>query len=484
MHRLCLRWETDPRTFVASERRAIPGRLAVSERTGTRSLVLPRQWGLPRSKNAASQGTRSPPCAKLPPARTPYIPYNNVTVTQEQADQLIAATRTKIRAATENVLALEDTPAMKRIEGEGNAPPAHLSGATAARVTPALAALHDLFAQISTLADLVERAAALRKNLNRLWRYDEHLREIEKLLAGASIPLPETSTPLAQRNLLSAARDQRFITPAQLLGVMMDAFGVARDAVLAVDAAWNRLEPALDAALTKAQAIRAEAESLSLSLPAELAQADAQIATLSARVASDPLGTADGFDRALAPLLTAAKASLDAARRERGTALSALVAAQKRLETLRQANADAGAAYAACRAAFADADAVPPPVPDARLAELAAWLAPLEDALRTGRYKAVAVGLERWNEAATATETTVHVTKDKAQSLLALPAELRGRLAIAKSRARAGGTADETLARLALQAETLLQEPRVPIERARKLVEVCEARARPQTGKI
>ena len=164
--------------------------------------------------------------------------------------------------------------------------------------------------------------------------------------------------------------------------------------------------------------------------------------------------------------------------------MSALVAAQKRLETLRQTNADAATAYAACRAAFDDADAVPPPAPDARLAELAAWLAPLETALRDGRYKAVAVGLERWNEAAGATETAARVTKEKAQLLLALPAELRGRLAIAKSRARAGGTADETLARLALQADTLLKESRVPIERARKLVEVCEARARPQTGKI
>ncbi|MBC8104089.1 MAG: hypothetical protein H7Z41_16065, partial [Cytophagales bacterium] len=131
------------------------------------------------------------------------------TRTQEQADALIAEWQGKIANATENLLALDDTVVLKRIEGRSGFTALMLSGSTAARVTPALAAMRELFDQIGTLSELVEKAVRLRRSLNRLWKYDETLLEIKLLLRGPSIPLPAIHTPLAERSLVSASQNQR-----------------------------------------------------------------------------------------------------------------------------------------------------------------------------------------------------------------------------------------------------------------------------------
>jgi len=74
-----------------------------------------------------------------------------------------------------------------------------------------------------------------------LWS-DHTVKEIQSLLRGPSIQLPTVATPLEQRGLLTKDVQAQGITPESLLTAMTQAFDAAKSAVLAVDAAWNRLD--------------------------------------------------------------------------------------------------------------------------------------------------------------------------------------------------------------------------------------------------
>src|SRR5262249_37719806 len=144
---------------------------------------------------------------------------------------------------------------------------------------------------------------ALRASMPRHWPSQRGLAEVEQLLRGPSIKLPPVRTPLAQRGLLSAAQREDAICPEDMLAAMIKAFEVARDAVLAVDAAWARLNPGLEDAERQASELERRARSLGVEAGPELAGARGQIEALRRRVARNPLGTAEGFERSLTPLL-------------------------------------------------------------------------------------------------------------------------------------------------------------------------------------
>ncbi len=407
------------------------------------------------------------------------------SVTQEQIDKLIADWQRKVAAATENLLALDDTPVMQRITGGEGIAAQPLTGVTAARVLPALAAMRDLFGQLGTIGDVVERASRMRRAANRLWRYDEAMTAIEKLLTGPSIPLPDLKTPLAERNLLSSSASARAVTPERLLTAMTDAFATARDAVLAVDAAWERWEPIQDAFHEKEVTLSEQCESLGLPPPPQLIAARGGIADLGRRVKSDPLGITASVERDLSLSLTAARTAIESERSEREAVATGLLAARQLLTSIAAEEAAVADSCAACAAALemegGDA-AAQPGAGVARLQELEGWLVSLEGSAREKRWQAVAVGLGRWTQGANALRASLASARKTNQALVEMPAELRGRHAVLLARMRALGTSDPTLTRLALQARTLLDEPRVPLERATKLIEVCEERLRRESG--
>jgi hypothetical protein len=64
-------------------------------------------------------------------------------------------------------------------------------------------------------------------------------------LNGSSVVLLGAAVPLALRSLVATAQEQSKVTPAALLQAMERAFGDARDAVFAVDAAWSKLLPSV-----------------------------------------------------------------------------------------------------------------------------------------------------------------------------------------------------------------------------------------------
>ncbi len=402
-------------------------------------------------------------------------------MTQERIDILIADWRRKIATATENLLALDDTLAMKRIEGRDGFSAQPLSGVTAARVVPALASMRDLFGQVGTLSDVIERASRMRRSLNRVWRYHETLAEIEQLLTGASIPLPDLQTPLTERNLLSSPANTRAITPEKLILAMTDAFATARDAVLSVEAAWERWEPIIDALQRKSDTLQEQADALGLSPPSGLGEAKRKIADLQKRIVSDPLGIAENSEREISALLSAVRTALEADRRSREGVASDLLAARRFVRALGEQEEAVSRSRAACEVAL-DAATTRAGVGDARLRQLEEWLLGLEDAAREKRWHAVTVGLERWREDAQAVHIALASAQKNNEALLDLPLELQGRHAVLLARMRSVNATDETLARLSLQAGTLLSEARPPVERVQKLIEVCESRLRRESG--
>jgi hypothetical protein len=181
------------------------------------------------------------------------------TVTLDEIDKELADWKTKLQLASDNMLALTQLITYERLAGEAGWPRVQLTGATEARVVPALAAMRELWSHYSLLTDLVTRATEMRNSMSWLLPSGKRLEEIEKLLRGPSIKLPPSVTPLQQRGLLTAAEVAQSITPQRLLEAMTTCFEIARDAVLAVDAAWNRLVPLLDRYDTEVHPHAAEA---------------------------------------------------------------------------------------------------------------------------------------------------------------------------------------------------------------------------------
>ena len=180
-------------------------------------------------------------------------------MTLEQIDQLLADWQARLDLVSQNMLALQELATYQRLAGDAGFSKALLTGVTAAQVAPALDAMNQVFQYFDLLLPTIHRAVALRKQLPRFLGSEQQLQAIEALLVGQSIQLPIVQVPIAQRNLLSAAETVCTTTPTDLLATMTRTFAVARDTILAVDAAWSRLEPALAQAEAEIQALPQQA---------------------------------------------------------------------------------------------------------------------------------------------------------------------------------------------------------------------------------
>ena len=398
-------------------------------------------------------------------------------MTLEQIDAALVEWQGKLNLASANLLELDDLFTYKRLRGaSGDA----LVGVTRERVAPALAAMDQLWQSLALLTDAISRAQALRKSASRLWATERSGREIEQILTGPSVLMPAPPAPLAQRALLSTADSTLSITPSQLLSTMMGAFDAAKNTILAVDAAWNRLEPLLAAAEREADALQALAEGLGEPAPPDLATGRQKIAGLSARIATDPLGVQTDFAAELSPLLARARAWLDDLARQRRQVGADQIRAHALLQALTTATQDCAAAYEECRQKAAAASGPVPPPDSAQAADLAAWLTTLDAALAQGHWKAARIGLDRWLLTAEADLAAARAGLASNRAALEKRAELRGCLSSLRVKAQAyagrGIALDPTLTAVADQAERLLSSRPTPLEEAASLVSDYEAR--------
>ena len=398
-------------------------------------------------------------------------------MTLEQIDAALTEWQGKLNLASANLLELDDLFTYKRLRGTaGDA----LAGVTKEKVVPALAAMDQLWQSLALLNDTLSRAQALRKSASRLWASERAGREIEQILLGPSVLLPAAPAPLAQRELLSSADSTLSITPQQLLATMMGAFDAAKSTILAVDAAWNRLEPLLAAAEREASSLQTLAQGLGEPAPPDLATGLHKVEGLRARVATDPLGVQTDFAAELSPLLARARAWLDDLARQRDRVGADQGRARALLQELSDVTRQCAAAHAECLEKVAASPAPLAPPDAAQAADLGAWLVTLDAALSSGRWKAARIGLDRWLLAAETDLAAARAALASSLSPLEKRAELRGCLASLRVKAQAyasrGVALDPALAAVADEADRLLSSRPTPLAEAARLVADYEAR--------
>jgi hypothetical protein len=396
-------------------------------------------------------------------------------MTLREIDEALAAWKSRLEAAAQNLMDLQAEPTYRRLTGCSGVSLPAITGITAARVELALGEFTHLFECLDLLTATIDRAAALRHNLPTLFGADEKLHEIADLLSGASIRLPAVDVPLEQRSLLDGARSEVCISPADLLDSMTKAFQAAKDAVMAVDKAWSNLDPMLARTATRIAALRAKVQALDAAQIAELDSAERALGDLRARVKADPLGASADLDTHMQPILDRVESAIAAREQLHRGIEHGLAAAHAQLEALVRLHGEAVDASRQARLKIAGADALPSPIGDDHVAGLRDWLDRLVKKSAEGIADPVAVGLRNWTAAAEAC-----VAKDQA-SLAATRApveernELRGRLDALKAKARAYGVAeDDDLAGLAREAQALLYTRPVVLDRAAAAVAAYE----------
>jgi len=403
-------------------------------------------------------------------------------MTLAEIDDALAFWDARLQIVDENLAALDAEPAAQRIEGSIDALPEPLEGVTKERVGPALAAMRKLFDQRQLLAEMQQRARTLRGSVSPLWPAERTLREIERTLRGPLLRLPAIDIPLARRGLLSGATAKDLITPEELLDAMKVAFEHARDVVLAMGAAWERLEPALDDAAAEVDELDRLAGVLGAEAAAELASARAQLAAMGARVAHDPLGVEQGFADAFTPLLADLRDRLLALAQEQDRIETDLARAEELLRQLRAEQSAFAAASAHYREEIADTDTAATAVTGERVAGLASWLETLDRTIEAGKWRSAGVGLGRWLTVAEADLTALQGAHTVHEAALAARAELLGRLLARREQAHAlllrGRPLDPALDELAGRAEALLRSRPTPLQEAAGLVAAYEARLR------
>ncbi|MBV8314024.1 MAG: hypothetical protein JOZ53_03730 [Planctomycetaceae bacterium] len=389
----------------------------------------------------------------------------------EQIDAMLADLRARSGRIGDDLLELTQAITYQRLVGEGGWPKVALAGATEVRVAPALVTLSDLWELSALLNQVLARATALRNSVSWILPSHKTLDEIEQLLCGPSIELPPDRRGLA-------APTARSLSPGELLEVMARSFRLAREAVLAVDAAWDRLLPALANFEDEAAAIQGLADALKEPAPAELAEARRKILSLREAVEHDPLAAVARGEE-IASLLKAARARLDDLARDRDRAGAMVAEARQLLDSLEEAHRRARQAHADREAKVqADAPAVfPRPLDDGQVAALGPWLEKLDASVREGQWKPALVGLARWTAIVRQYLADEEATREANDAPLRARRDLRGLLDALKAKARSNSRAEDIeLDALAQEAWRLLHSRPTPLAEARRLVAEYQAR--------
>jgi hypothetical protein len=395
---------------------------------------------------------------------------------EEEVDRLLLSWDERLHRIDENLIALEGDPTYQMLSGSVR----QLMGATRTRVGPALDALVELFQRREALTQVVARARELRGELGFFGK-EEKLVEIANLLQGPSIKVAVRELPLTRRNLLDEARSEILLPPEQVLGEMIGAYQMARDAVGAVAEAWARLEPRLADLERRVGELSAEARALGQESACEArvrAMVD-DLARIRVLVSSDPLSVTATVDADVAPRIEALGRELHELGAHKASAAAGLARTDALLAKI-------GETERAARevASLADREFVAiRPAATAPLEETARglpeWREKIRAAASAGHWKAADVGLVRWFAAA---EAVLAAHEDVLKAVAAARerrTELLGRLSARQAQARAlvsrGVEAPPELAELARSADAALRQRPLDLAKAAREVERYEA---------
>jgi hypothetical protein len=394
----------------------------------------------------------------------------------EQIDRLLADWKARLNLASQNMLAVQELDTYQRLAGEAGFLKAQLTGITAERVAAALEAMNQVFQHFGLLLATIDRATELRKQLPRFLSNDQKVQAVEALLTGESIQLPTVQVPLAQRSLLSAAETTCTVSLDELLAMMTHTFAIARDTILAVDAAWSRLEPTLTQAEAEIQTLQQQIRKLEVN-DSTLKAVEQAIAPLRDRVATDPLGVRDEFEQQIQPLIKQTRHSLNQSLQQYHQVQDGLATAHTLLEQLTELNQQVRATYAESWEKVMDHSGLQSPLSADHLDAIQQWLSRLETRFAVGSVSPIQVGLENWMakvKAAIAIEQGAAIAN---RYPLELRRELRGRLEALKAKALARGQAeDPILSDFSAQAKQILYTRPTDLSKAMELITAYEQR--------
>ena len=403
-------------------------------------------------------------------------------MTLDQVDAELAFWKKTLGAAAQNLMDLHSLPAYQRLAGSNGVAQVELEGETAARVYPSLDSMGKLFQSFDALQSTIDRACALRVHVSPLFGSEQKLRELEALLHGRSIELPAAAIPIEQRTLSSSVDNFEKISPSDLMGAMDRSFTAARDVVLAVDAAWEKLGMALDRAATDLAACAGECRQWNANVPV-LGKAETVLENIRKRIESDPLAALTQFEAVVEPALQEARSVLGNLKVQRNQISSDLSAARRVIDQLKEVHEKCFAVWQERQLKVSCSKEPAVPQDEAQIALLSDWLKRLGVRFQEGMLDPISVGLEKWNIVANKCVSDERAALESNQVLLKERNELRGRLDALKAKARARGCAeDRDLTRIATQATQLLFTRPTPIEKASALVIDYEQTLRSQPG--
>ncbi|MFI9271596.1 hypothetical protein ACIGXM_12900 [Kitasatospora sp. NPDC052896] len=380
-------------------------------------------------------------------------------LSREEVDRELARLGAEREAVEAALLALQDHPGRRLLEG------ATLAGGTAERWSLAAQGLTALWTLFDRYSEALASARAVRSRRGR--PSSPELAELSELLRGPAVTVSGGQLPDAVGRPGGPARLVEQVSLAQLMERMNAWYATVLDVVSAADAVWSALPARIDLLLAELRRVRTLAGSVGVQpgahpLADDLAGLEGELTALRAEVLSDPLALWQPTQRAgdegelLSPVATGtvdttrfdhAGRALDGIRVELEQLLRLRDEADERLhqvaDLLQRADATLAEARRArgevlAKIAATEVPAVPGPLSSLRehvrlAAELRQgghWLqlAPLLDALEE----------EAAGELARARQSLGEVTQP-----LAVRAELRGRLDAYKAMAARYGLAED-----------------------------------------
>ena len=303
---------------------------------------------------------------------------------------------------------------------------------------------------------------------------------------SSSVSLGTRQLPVSQRNLLDPALTEVAILPEELLGEMVRAYQLARDAVAVVGAAWARLEPEIGRLEGDVLALQKDATLLGIGAETDqdLANIETELARVRRLVSTDPLAVAGSIDATLSPRLRELAGRIHELKSHKASASRGLADADAMLDELRTADALATEAAERARREIAGFEISA----SARTARqeirqgLLPWREKITRAAEAGHWKAADVGLARWLEVAHGVLAAEREVIRTAQAAEQRRVELQGRLGARKAQASAllarGVAAPPTLDALAIEAEATLRARPVDLEKATRDIERYEGAVR------
>ncbi|PZO38648.1 MAG: hypothetical protein DCF19_15715 [Pseudanabaena frigida] len=393
----------------------------------------------------------------------------------EEIDQSLADWKIKLELISQNLIDMCGLLTYQRLSGAAGFSPVKLTGISKTQVEPALEALNELFQHFDMLTQTIDKAKKLRASMPRFLGSERNAQEILQILNSKSIHLPTISTPLSQRELLSAAETTNTVSPLQLLVAMTKTFQVAKVAILNVDCVWNDLEPQLDRAESEIADLQRQSASLGLSNSKELELAPQAIASFRDRIESDPLGTNASFNE-IEQLIAKIRAEIDRFVQVQEKLKQGFTNARALLKQLIDLNQQAIASLAESQEKISDCDTyLRTPLALEQIEAVGQWLQRLETKFKEGSIGSLLIGLDNCTtkiKEYIAIETqTVNANRLPIQTRQ----ELRGRLDALKAKALAKGFAENIqLAQLAEQAKQLLYTRPTSLKQAEETVKQYE----------